>query len=92
MSKGPRHKLVSGAVTGALLMLTGCQSAPSFNVLGSYFPAWLFCLIVGIVLTFVAHKLLRRWNLGEALNPPILMYSCLTALFTFALWLIFFRA
>jgi hypothetical protein len=75
----------------ALLLLTGCQRAPAFNVLGSYFPAWLFCLVVGIVLTTVARYFMRKYNLAEALNPPLLMYSCLTAFFTFAVWLIFFR-
>ena len=79
-------------LVGVTLFLTGCQTAPAFNVLGSYFPAWLFCLIVGIFLTFVAHVVLRRWNFGEALSPPILMYACLAAFFTFAIWLIFFRA
>lgn len=75
-----------------LLLLTACQQAPAFNVLGSYFPAWLFCLCMGIVLTVVARALLRKRNLTAALEPPLLMYSCLTAFFTFALWLIFFRA
>ncbi len=74
-----------------LLLLTGCQQAPAFNVLGSYFPAWLFCLAVGMILTVVARAVLRKRNLEAALNPPLLMYSCLTAFFTFALWLIFFR-
>lgn len=74
-----------------LLLLSGCQQAPAFNVLGSYFPAWLFCLVVGMVLTVVARTILRKRNLAAALEPPLLMYSCLTAFFTFALWLIFFR-
>ena len=75
-----------------LLFISGCQQAPSFNVLGSYFPAWLFCLFVGMILTVVARAVLRKYDLGTTLNPPLLMYSCLTALFTFALWLIFFRS
>lgn len=74
------------------LVLTGCQRAPAFNVLGSYFPAWLFCLLVGVLLTTAARVVLHRRNLGQALNPPLLMYPCLTAFFTFAVWLIFFRA
>jgi YtcA family len=73
------------------LALAGCRSTPAFNVLGSYFPAWLFCFFVGILLTIGARVALRKYNLGEALNPPFLMYSCLTALFTFTVWLIFFR-
>jgi hypothetical protein len=75
-----------------LLLLTGCQQAPSFNVFGSYFPAWLFCLFMGMILTVVARMVLRRRNLAAALEPPLLMYSCLTAFFTFTLWLIFFRS
>lgn len=74
-----------------LLLLPGCQQAPAFNVLGSYFPAWLFCLCMGIALTVVARALLRKRNLSAALDPPLLMYSCLTAFFTFTLWLMFFR-
>jgi hypothetical protein len=75
-----------------LLLLPGCQQAPAFNVLGSYFPAWLFCLVMGVVLTVAARALLRKYDLTAALNPPLLMYSCLTAFFTFAIWLVFFRS
>ena len=71
--------------------MIGCRRAAAFNVLGSYFPAWLFCLLLGILLTTAARVLLRKYNLVAALNPPSLMYSCLTAFFTFATWLIFFR-
>ena len=39
------------AILLPILVLTGCQRAPAFNVLGSYFPAWLFCLAVGMILT-----------------------------------------
>lgn len=76
----------------ALLVMTGCQRAPAFNILGSYFPAWLFCFIVGAILTTVARMMLLRKNLEQVLNPPLLMYPCLTAFFTFSVWLIFFRA
>ena len=76
---------------GLVVLLAGCRGAPAFNVLGSYFPAWLFCFVLGILLTIGARVLLRKYNLIEALNPPLLMYSCLIALFTFVTWLIFFR-
>jgi hypothetical protein len=75
-----------------LTVLTSCERAPAFNVLGSYFPAWLFCLVVGMILTVIARVVLRKYNLAEVLSPPLLMYSCLTAFFTFFLWLIFFRS
>ena len=72
----------------ALQLLASCSRAPSFDIVGSFFPAWLLCLIVSIVLTGLTAWVLRRLQLPVAL--PIVTYSSLTALFTFALWLIFF--
>jgi hypothetical protein len=73
----------------APLLLAGCSRAPSFDILGSFFPAWLVCLAVAILLTFFARWLLLRLHIAVVL--PILVYPSLTALFAFALWLIFFR-
>ena len=70
-------------------LLASCSRAPSFDILGSFFPAWLVCLAVSIVLTFLARWLLLRLHI--AIVVPILVYPSLTALFAFALWLIFFR-
>jgi len=71
-----------------LLLLASCSRAPSFDVLGSYFPAWLVCLTLSVLLTFLARWLLLRLQIAVVL--PILVYPSLTALFTFALWLVFF--
>jgi hypothetical protein len=74
-----------------VISLTGCERAPSIDVLGSFFPAWLLCLILGIVLTTGTHFLFLKIHLEEALSPPVAMYASLTALFTFSLWLLFFH-
>ena len=71
------------------LLLAGCGRAPSFDLVGSFFPAWLACLAVAILLTVLARLFLQR--LHVALIFPILTYPSLTAAFAFALWLIFFR-
>jgi len=73
----------------ASIPLAGCAQAPAFDVIGSFFPAWLVCLIAGILLTVLAGWLFLR--LRVPLTPPILIYPSLTALFACALWLIFFR-
>lgn len=69
-------------------LLVGCSRAPSVEVLGSFFPAWLVCFIVAIVLTVLVRFLIARLRVKVAL--PILMYLGLAAFFTFALWLVFF--
>jgi hypothetical protein len=73
----------------ASLLLAGCERAPTFDVVGSFFPAWLFCLAVSILLTVLARWLFQ--HLGVAVAPQILIYPSLTAAFAFTLWLIFFR-
>jgi hypothetical protein len=72
----------------ALLFLAGCARAPSFDILGSFFPAWLICLVVAILLTVVTRALLSRY---VVIAWPVLVYPSLAALFAFALWLIFFH-
>jgi hypothetical protein len=71
------------------LLLAGCGRAPTFDVVGSFFPAWLVCLAASILLTVLARWLFQ--HLRVAVAPQILIYPSLTAAFAFALWLIFFR-
>lgn len=73
----------------ASTLLTGCSRAPSFDILGSFFPAWLVCLVSGLLLTVAAHWLLIRARVVLAL--PILTYPSLTGLFTLTLWLALFQ-
>jgi hypothetical protein len=70
-------------------LCASCSRAPSFDILGSFFPAWLICLAISLLLTVAAYWLLSRVRVVLAL--PVLTYPSLTALFTFALWLTFFR-
>ena len=70
-------------------LLVGCSRAPSVEVLGSFFPAWLVCFIVAIVLTSLVRLLVLRLDVKVTL--PLLAYPALAAFFTFALWLVFFN-
>jgi hypothetical protein len=70
--------------------MAGCGRAPSFNILGSFFPAWLICMVAGIVLAAVTHAVLTRFKLEKELRWTIVVYPCLAAFFAFTLWLVFF--
>jgi len=82
------RRILRRASLFAPLLLTGCGRAPAFDVLGSFFPAWLICLAVGILLTVICRALLQP---RVEIAFPILVYPSLTAIFTFALWLALFR-
>ena len=73
-----------------MLLAAGCTRAPTFNILGSFFPSWILCGVLGILLTVAARLFFVRIKLEPELSPLILVYPCLTAFFTFTLWLVFF--
>ena len=73
-----------------MLASIGCDRAPSYSILGSFFPVWIFCFVAGLLLTLGVHLVLRRFNLAAQLSPAVLVYPSLTALFTMSLWLIFY--
>jgi hypothetical protein len=83
-------KALATASTAALLLAEGCSRAPSFNILGSFFPSWILCGTIGILLTVAARLFFVRIRLEQQLTPLILVYPCLAAFFTFTLWLLFF--
>ena len=82
------QRFVRYSVVLPVLFFTACARAPSFDILGSFFPAWLVCSVMAVVLTILARELLRRY---VEIAYPVLVYPCLAACFTFVLWLVFFH-
>ena len=75
-------------------LLAGCQladHAPTVDVLGSYFPSWMVCIVFGISLTLIARQLFIGFKLDTHLRPAPVLYLGLSVFFTLAVWLIFFR-
>ncbi len=97
---GTRAKLLFGERAGRIVIAViafaalqgavGCSRNPSFNILGSFFPSWILCGVIGIALTVIARLFFVRIKLEPQLSPLILVYPCLSLFFTFTLWLIFF--
>jgi YtcA family len=64
---------------------------PQINLIGSFFPSWMLCALVGIVVTFVARALFVRSGIDPYVGPRALVYPSLALLVTLVLWLSFFR-
>jgi len=64
--------------------------APSVNILGSFFPAWLICIVVGLVLTIITRQVLIATRLSPHVGPAPLIYPSLAAVWMFATWLVVF--
>jgi hypothetical protein len=64
---------------------------PQINVIGSFFPSWMLCAVIGIVVTLVARRLLVRAGIDPYVGPRALVYPSLAVLVTLVLWVAFFR-
>jgi YtcA family len=73
-----------------LLPLPGCGVTPSVNILGSFFPAWLICIVIGVVLTILTLRVFVATEIAPYLGPAALIYPCLAGLWIFATWLLLF--
>ena len=88
-------KLVAAALVLLVIAFVAVRlsshHSPTIDVLGSYFPAWMFCIFSGLALTFVAHWIIQVLNLKPYIGPAPLIYSCLMIIFTFATWILFYQ-
>jgi hypothetical protein len=78
-------------VLGPGLVCFGCGRAPSIDVIGSFFPVWMVCLAIAVVLTFGVRYLLLRYKIEQEVGPLALFYPSSVVLLTCLLWLTFFR-
>lgn len=85
----PRLLRAIGAAAAASLLASGC--APSVNVLGAYFPDWLFCIVTGVALAVAVYLALARLPGRPRPVAPALVYPTLVAIFASLAWLVFFK-
>ena len=64
--------------------------APSVSILGSFFPAWLISIVVGVLLTVAVHRVLVVTGTVHYVRPAGLGYASLALALVFATWLVVF--
>ena len=79
-----------------LVLLAGCSVAasahsPTIDVIGSYFPAWMVCIVAGLIATLAVRLLLIGVKLHAHVRPKGVVYPCMLLFFTLAIWLVFFQ-
>ena len=79
------------AIVAFLAVQMFSYHSPTVDILGSYFPAWMICIISGLTLTLIAHWIIQMCQLKRYLGPAPLIYSSLMIIFTFATWILFYQ-
>jgi hypothetical protein len=64
---------------------------PHINVVGSFFPSWMLCAAIGIVVALIARRLFLRVGIDPYIGPRALVYPSLALLVTLVLWVTWFR-
>jgi hypothetical protein len=77
-----------GAATA--LPVAGCNYAPTLNLLGSYFPAWMLCAVLGIVAAVIIRQILAVAGINDYVVAPLLTYAGLAVSATLFAWLLWF--
>jgi hypothetical protein len=60
------------------------------NLLGSYFPAWMLCAVVGILAAVVIRQFLALVGVDEYVVAPVLTYAGVAVSATLLVWLFWF--
>ncbi len=74
-----------------LMLCLGCDHAPSLDVMGSFFPAWMMCLTAGVLLILPVRRILLALGWEPDPRSEAVVYPALLITFACLLWLLLFR-
>lgn len=81
--------MMVAAIVLSTLAFTACD--PIVSIAGANFPSWMFCMLVGAVLTALARPLLLLSGLEPNVGPLTIFYPSLIAMLAMTVWVIFFN-
>ncbi len=75
------------ALVAASVCLAGCSRAPSQNILGSFFPAWMLCAAMGFGAAVACRVILGALRLDKHVLAPPVGYLAVAVAVTLFVWL-----
>ena len=85
------HNVAASLAATLVFTLTGCAHSPSFNVLGSYFPGRIACMVASILMTALVRFVLNRLQWEQQVPALPLFYFAMALLIACLIWLIVFE-
>jgi hypothetical protein len=72
------------------LPVAGCNYAPTMDLFGSYFPAWMLCAALGIIAAIIIRQMLAVAGINAYVVAPLLTYAALALSAALLAWLVWF--
>ncbi|MBO1359963.1 hypothetical protein J2D73_09165 [Acetobacter sacchari] len=70
------------------LFVGGCNTSPTQDLFGSFFPSWLLCAFAGVSVAALTRVLFSALDLDDAVPLPMLSWLAFGTAVTLALWII----
>jgi YtcA family len=75
-----------------LLGLGGCDPGPpSLSLVGSYFPAWILCSLIGVAVGLATRVVLSATRLAQTAAYPLVVCIAIAVIAGVTAWLVFYR-
>ena len=75
-------------ILGSLpLLASACSAAPSQDILGSFFPSWMLCGVIGILAAVLLRQALVFAGIDQHVFLPLLTYVAVGGAVTMLVWL-----
>jgi hypothetical protein len=84
--------ILPAAILLPALSLSGCGAAgaPSYDLFGAFFPAWMFCAVIGIVGAALARVVFVGTGLAAILPYQLLVCTAVGTIMAIAAWYLAF--
>ncbi|MDG6094747.1 hypothetical protein LOC54_06435 [Acetobacter sp. AN02] len=79
-------RMLTPLVAGMLLSGCGTDPAPSYPIIGAYFPSWMLCAIVGILAAIIFRVIFVITGLDGLLSFRFFTYVALGTIAGLLLW------
>ena len=79
------------SLLASVLLVEGC-GAPTLTIAGAYFPAWLFCAIVAVVVAALTRVLMVATGLARLVPLQLAVCSSIGILVAVAVWKVWVKS
>jgi hypothetical protein len=73
-------------VAGESLSLVGCGGAPSVTVAGAYFPAWLLCSLIAVLVAVMVRGVMVATGLSNHIPHQLAVCSSIGLIVALVVW------
>ncbi len=81
-----KRSISAAFMAGESLSLLGCGGAPSVTVAGAYFPAWLLCALMAVLVAVLVRGLMVATGLSNHIPYQLAVCSSIGVIVALVVW------